>query len=41
MTEASQRDCEHCGASQSDRPAIFRNERWCSDQCRKALVGDD
>lgn len=38
MPENHERPCENCGASQQDRPAIFRNERWCSDLCRKALV---
>lgn len=32
--------CENCGRG-SDRPAIFKNERWCSDDCRKALLGED
>lgn len=29
--------CKNCGKSQSDRPAIFKGEDWCSDLCRKAL----
>lgn len=34
MTESK---CEHCGKGDEGRPAIFKGERFCSDNCRKAL----
>lgn len=33
--------CENCGRGPYDRPAIFQNERWCSDLCRKAVLKSD
>ena len=27
--------CENCGKSEG--PAIYAGDRWCSDNCRKAL----
>lgn len=29
-------NCVTCGRSRSEFPAIFKGDRTCSDQCRKA-----
>lgn len=34
------KNCAVCGASQKNRPAIFRNEDYCCDLCRKVLTGE-
>lgn len=34
------KNCAVCGASQEKRPAIFRNEDYCCDLCRKVISGE-
>lgn len=31
-------DCRVCGNDQEHRPACFKNEPYCSENCRKALL---
>lgn len=31
-------ECQNCGRSEADTPMVFKLERWCSENCRKALV---
>ena len=31
------KDCLNCGRPAKDKPAIFRNEPYCCDDCRRAL----
>lgn len=33
-------DCLVCGRPEEETAAIFRNEDWCSDLCRKVLIGE-
>lgn len=37
----AEKPCENCGAPPKERTQIFRGERWCSDDCRKAVTGGD
>lgn len=34
------KNCKVCGESQANRPAIYRNEDYCCDLCRKVLGGE-
>lgn len=34
------KNCAICGTSQAKRPAIYRNEDYCCDLCRKLLGGE-
>lgn len=30
-------ECDNCGKHDDDKPMAFKGQRWCSDECRKAL----
>lgn len=33
--------CEVCQKPMAQAPMVFRGERYCSDNCRKVLLGND
>lgn len=32
--------CRVCGTKDKDKPQIFKNEPWCSDNHRKVILGE-
>lgn len=34
-------NCKVCGRPEGEKPSIFRNEPFCSDNCRKVMVGEE
>lgn len=33
-------DCEVCDRAEAETPMTFKNDRWCSDRCRKVVLGE-
>lgn len=33
--------CEVCGKTDNEKPMCFRNEKWCSENHRKQIKGDE